>query len=168
MEDPPLQLAVLTALALIGGIVLERLLLTRWRWTPYFTAGLPVLPRPVSIPSAPRGQGKTASVRWEVAGDLVRFWADPADRTAPSGLHGAIRLHERAGRVDLAARWSPPWTYLLAAVWLVVLGAARGELVLTLPIATLLVVGIFVAYRHFALRAVKELRWAFLNPTDDD
>lgn len=163
MEDPSLQLAVVTTLALVGGLVLERLLLTRWRWSPYFAAGLPLMPGPVAIPSRPSGEGKTASVRWEVVGDLVRFWAEPGDRAAPSGLHGAIRLYDSGGRTGLAVRWSPPWSYLLAAVWLVVLGLMRGEIELTLPIATMLVIGIFVAYQRFAARAVQELRATFVT-----
>lgn len=161
-------LAIVTALALVGGLILERLLL-RWRWMPYFVAGFPLLPPLVPIPRAPEGQGRTATVRWEVQGDLVRFWADPQERNAPSGLHGAIRLYRvPGGRVGLAARWSPPWSYLLAAAWLLVLGHLRDQLALTAPIALALTVGIVIAYRHFAIRAVRELRWAFVQERPEE
>lgn len=167
-DEPSVTLAVTTALLLVGALVLERLLLTRWRFDAYFKAGLPLLPPPVPIPEAPRGEGRTATVRWEVAGDVVRFWGVPGERTAPTGLHGAIRLYRSGGRTGLAVRWSPPLAYLLAAIWLVVLGALRGALALAVPISLVLVVGIYVTYRGFAVRAVRELRFAFLEGSGHD
>lgn len=162
-DEPSVALAVVTALVLVGALVLERLLLTRWRFDAYFKAGLPLLPPPVPIPEPPTGEGRTATVRWEVVGDLVRFWGVPGERTAPTGLHGAIRLYRSGRRVGLAVRWSPPLAYLLAACWLVVLGAVRDALAVALPIALVLIVGIYVTYRGFAVRAVREMRFAFLE-----
>lgn len=158
--EPSLGLAVTTALLLIGSLVFERLLLVRWRFDAYFKAGLPLLPAPVPLPVAPRGEGRTRTVQWEVVGDLVRFWGVPGDKSAPTGLHGAIRLYPTRGRIGMAVRWSPPLSYLFAAVWLIVLGALRDALMVALPIALLMIFGIYVAYRGFAIRAVRELRFA--------
>ena len=162
-----MRLALGSALVLIGGMVAERFLLTRFRWTAYFSAGFPLFPELVPIPVAPKGEGETATVRWEVVEgdeDYVRFWADPDQRKAPSGLHGAIRLYRAAGgSVGLAVRWSPPWTLLLAAAWLVILGIARREPQITVPIAVVWVLGVLIIYRQAALRAAAELRWAFVQ-----
>ena len=159
-------LALGSALTLIGGMVVERFLITRYRWTPYFTTGFPLIPELVPIPKAPEGQGKTATVNWEVVGDgqIVRFWADPDQRSAPSGLRGAIHLYRAgAGQVGLSVRWSPPWTLLLAAGWLVMLGVVRHEPQITFPIATVWVLGVLLVYRQAAVRAAAELRWAFVK-----
>jgi len=43
---------------------------------------------------------------------------------------------------------------------------ARGEALTTVPIATMMVLGILVLYRTFAVRAAAELRWA-LQPAAD-
>ena len=167
LAEGSMQLALGSALMLIGGMVFERFLLTRFRWTPYFTAGFPLFPELVPIPKAPEGSGETATVSWEVVGedgDLVRFWADPDKRTAPSGLRGAIRLYQAGnGHVGLAVRWSPPWTLLIAAGWLVALGIARQEPQITVPIAVVWVLGVMVIYRQAAVRAAAELRWAFVR-----
>ena len=98
------------------------------------------------------------------AEDRIRFWADPDKRRAPSGLHGAIRLYRAgSGQVGLAVRWRPPWSLLLAAAWLVVLGVVRQEPQITVPIALAWVIGVLVIYRQAALRAAAELRWAFVQ-----
>lgn len=167
-EEPSLTLAVVTALLLVGGLVLERLLLTRWRFDAYFELGVPLMPPLVPVPEAPRGEGRTATVRWEVVGDRVRFWGVPGERAAPTGLHGVVRLRPAGGRVALDVRWSPPISYLLAAAWLVVLGALRDALALAVPIAALLLLGITVAYRAFAVRAARELRFAFVEQAGSD
>ena len=51
----------------------------------------------------------------------------------------------------------------MATSWLVVLGAARGQLPLTGTIAVVMLAGVFVSYRRFAERAVRELRWTFVK-----
>lgn len=155
-------LALFTAFGLVGALVVERALL-RWRWSAYFAVGLPLSRDPVSIPQAPTGAGRTETVHWEVVGPLVRFWADPSDRVAPSGLHGVVLLGGAPGAVTLRIRWSPPWSYVLAMVWLVVLGAARGQLALTGTIGAVLLGGVFASYRMFAVRAAGELRSAFVR-----
>ncbi len=167
LAEGSMRLALGSALMLIGGMVLERFLLTRFRWTPYFTAGFPLFPVLVPIPTKPQGSGETATVKWEVVGedgDVVRFWSDPENRSAPSGLRGAVRFYGAAhGQIGLAVRWSPPWTLLLAAAWLVILGIARGEPQITVPIATIWVMGVVLVYRQGAMRAAAELRWAFVK-----
>jgi len=167
LAEGSMHLALGSALMLIFGMVCERFLITRFRWTPYFTAGFPLFPELVPISKAPEGTGETATVHWEVVGedgDLVRFWADPDKRRAPSGLRGAVKLYRaRGGSVGLAVRWSPPWTLLLAAGWLVVLGIVRQEPQITVPIAIVWVMGVLLIYRQAALRAAAELRWAFVK-----
>jgi hypothetical protein len=166
LAEGSMGLALGSALMLIGGMVVERFMLTRFRWTPYFTAGFPLFPELVPIPRAPQGTGETATVRWEVVsdGELIRFWADPDKRTAPSGLHGAIRLYGAgSAHIGLAVRWSPPWTLLIAAGWLVVVGIIRDEPQVTVPIAVVWVIGVMVIYRQGAMRAAAELRWAFVK-----
>jgi hypothetical protein len=167
LAEGSMRLALGSALMLIGGMVLERFLLTRFRWMAYFSAGFPLFPQLVPIPTRPTGRGETATVHWEVVEgreDRIRFWADPDQRRAPSGLHGAVRLYPLSGgRTGLAVRWSPPWTLLLAAGWLVVLGVIRQEPQITVPIALVWVLGVLMIYRQAALRAAAELRWAFIK-----
>ena len=158
MEGGSLGLALFAAVAFLGGLLVERLLLGV-RPALYFDVGVPLLPRLVPIPEAPEGEGQTATVCWEVVGDLVRFWAPPGKRTAPMGLHGVVQLSRQGSQVVLDVRWAPPWSPLLAAAWFGGLGLSRGEGSLTLPLAAVMIVGILALYRRAALRAAAELRW---------
>lgn len=162
-EEGSLYLAVFTALALIGALVLERLVIRRWRPRAYFRVGLPLFMDLVPIPSPPKGEGQTATVCWQVVDESVHFWAPVGERTAPSGLHGLVQMRRSADRVHLTVRWSPPWSYLLAALWLVGLGILRGQVALTATISGLLVAGVLLIYHRFALRAARELRWSFVR-----
>lgn len=162
LDDGSVALATVSALGMIGGLVVERVLLhVQPRW--YFAVGIPLGEQLVPIPSPPEGEGETATVRWKVDEPVVHFWADPRQRRAPSGLHGVIWLSRQRGAVHLDVRWSPPWSPMLAALWLAGLGAWRGEPQLTVPIACMLVVGVLVLYRQAAVRAARELRWSFVN-----
>lgn len=172
MEPGQLYLAILAAFLFLGGLVFETRVLLRWRSDWYFLPGIPIAGRLVPIPHPPEGAGRTASVRWEVgAPNLVRFWADPAERVAPSGLHGVVVLVQGRRGVELVLRWAPPWTPLFAAVWLAALGVVRGEGAMTVPIAVAIAVGILVVYGERAQRVAAELRWAFVRgdaPADPD
>jgi hypothetical protein len=163
-------MALAVALALLGGLWLETRVLLARRRDGYFLVGIPLWQALVPVPRAPEGSGQTASVRWEVsdeAPNLVRWWADPKDRKAPTGLHGVVILAQGRRGIELEVRWAPPWTVLLAALWLAALGIARGE-PFTVPIAAVMVLGTFVLYGERARRAAAELRWAFLSGSEPD
>jgi hypothetical protein len=158
MELLPVFVALGFAVSLLG----ERLML-RFRVGAYFAAGLSLNPPLAPIPSRPEGSGTTSLVDWEVSGDRVRFWAAPGARRAPMLLHGAVRLRDTEAGVRLDVRWSPPWSPLLALTWLGGLGVARGDGMLMVPVALVLLVVIAVLYRRFAVRAADELRWAWVS-----
>ena len=163
MEDGSLPTLLFSVALLAGGFATERALLS-WRWTPWFAAGLPLVPVPVPIPEAPTGSGETASLKWEVVDGVVRWWADPRRRGAvPTGLRGVVRLRRSTRGVELDVRWSPPWTPLVAMGWLAALGVMRGQTQVTGPIAALLVLAMLLVYHQGALRAAAELRWAFVR-----
>ncbi len=167
MPEGSLEVALIAALALVGGLVLETRVLLRWRTDAWFTASFPLGLQLVPIPTAPKGQGRTASVKWEVSRPgLVRWWADPDERRAPSGLRGVVWLVPTARGVLLDVRWAPPLSPLLAALWLAFLGVARGEAQLTVPIALAMVVGLGVVYWDRSRRIAAELRQSFLDPVD--
>lgn len=167
MEAGSLALALAAAIVFLGGMVLETRVLLRFRRDWYFLPGFPLGARIVPIPRPPEGSGRTRSVRWEVAAPhLVRFWADPSDRTAPTGLHGVVILAQGRQGVELELRWAPPWTPILAATWLAVLGAARGEGRLTVPIAIVILLAIGALYAQQARRIAAELRWSFVRGTE--
>jgi hypothetical protein len=171
VEEGSLVLPVVAALLLIGGWFAETQLVGRWRADWYFLAGLPLGARLVPIPEAPEGEGRTHSVCWEVSGpELVRYWVDPSSRNAPSGLHGVVVLLRTRHGVELDVRWAPPWTPILAAAWLAGLGILRGEAQLTVPIASCMVLGLFVVYGARARRVAAELRWSFVRgePPEDE
>lgn len=166
-EEGSLTLALASALLFLGGLVLETRVLLRWRMNWYFLPGVPLGIRPVPIASPPNGDGRTASVRWEVTSPtMVRFWADPNERVTPSGFHGVVVLTPTRKGVELDVRWAPPWTPLFAAIWLAGLGIARDEASLTVPIAVMLVLGVFVLYGSRARPIAAELRWAFVRGED--
>ncbi len=166
--DGSVLTAMMAAVLFLGGLLVERILLAmRPRW--YFQVGLLLSPPLVSLPYLPEGQGRTATISWEAEEELARFWSEPGARRAPMGLHGSVRfLRTRRGDWQPEVRWSPPWSPVLAALWLVGLGAARGEAWLTLPIALAMVAGVFVLYRRSALRAAAELRWRWVSGRDEE
>ena len=174
MEPGSLGLALFAAFGLIGGLWIETRYLLANRFDGYFLLGLPLGAQMVPIPRAPEGSGKTASVRWEVsparpdAPRLVRFWGEPRARASPIGLHGAVILHRGPRGIELEVRWAPPWTLVLATIWLVALGIARGEAGLTVPVALVMIVGIVVVYGDRARRAAMELRWAFVSGAEPE
>jgi hypothetical protein len=163
-EDGSLPLALGVALAFVVGLLLETRVLLRWRRDLYFLASFPIARRLVPIPHPPRRAGRTATVRWELsAPHMVRYWADPADRTALSGLHGVVILGMGRQGVELDVRWAPPWSPVIAAVWLAALGVVRGEGAMTVPIAAGILVALLVVYGERAHRVAAELRWSFVQ-----
>jgi hypothetical protein len=64
--------------------------------------------------------------------------------------------------VALEARWAPPWTLVAALLWFGALGALRGMAPATVSVAVLLLVVVGALYRAGAVRAARELRWAFV------
>lgn len=159
---------LLVAVLAVGGLVLERALL-RARWRGYYLLGFPLGVDLVPIPLPPKGRGETASVRWAVdeEGGHVRFWAEPGRRTAPMGLHGVVQLVRHNRGVHLPVRWAPPWTPVAALLWFAGLGLTQGQGHLTIPVGLLLVVVLFLLYRQAAVRAARELRWAFVRGDAD-
>lgn len=167
MESGSLGLALVVAFVLVTGLGFETRYLLARRSDWYFLAGLPLGSQLVPIPRPPEGGGETATVRWEVsAPNLVRFWADPGRRTAPTGLHGVVILAQGRRGIELDVRWAPPWSPMFAALWFVSLGIVRGEAHFAVPIAVTMVVGMLFVYRERARRAAVELRWAFLSGSE--
>lgn len=164
-----LWLPAIVAIFAIGGLLAERALIA-WRVGWYFRLGLPLGEALVPIPTVPRGAGRTASVRFDVddAAGEVRFWAQPGDRTSPMALHGVIVMTLGPRGVALQARWAPPWTLVAALLWFGALGATRGMAAATVSVAVLLLVLVGALYRGAAVRAARELRWAFVSGADDD
>jgi hypothetical protein len=160
-----LWLGVLVGAVLVGGLGLERALL-RWRRDPWFLTGFRLAPPPVPIARPPEGRGETATVAWEVSErdpTLVRFWARPGAPGSLGGLHGAVRFVPERDRVRLEVVWAPPWSPVVAALWLGILGAARGEGLLMVPLAVVMIVGLVAIFRGGARRAAAELRWAWVR-----
>ena len=156
------------ALAFLVGLVVERALL-RWRWTPYFRAGLVLSPPPLPIAVAPEGSGQTRMVHWEVVNPgLVRFWAPPGGREAPMGLHGVVHLVPSPQGLDLDIRWSPPWSPVLACAWLAGLGITRGEGLIMVSVALVIVAVMAVVYRRFAFGAAAQMRWIWVSSLDPE
>lgn len=162
------ELAVAAALVFSASLGLEAAAL-RWRRTPWFAFGFPLGHELVPLPARPEGEGRTRALRWEVAegGAIVRWWADPEAGLAPRGLHGLVRMRpEPPGRVHLEVWWAPAWTPLLAAVWLVGVGASRGEGAVVGPLGALWVgVVLYVGWTR-ALAAAAELRFGLARALD--
>lgn len=163
-----MTMALLAAVLFLGGLMVERVLLSlRPGW--YFEVGLIMSPPLVPLPRLPEGGGSTATVSWEAQDDVARFWSEPGARRAPMGLHGSVRfLRTTRGDWQPEVRWAPPWSPVLAALWLAGLGAVRGEAWLTVPIALAMVAGVFFLYRSSALRAAAELRWHWVSGRDGE
>ena len=156
-----MNLALLVAVALVGGFALEHLLLRRGA-AGYFTLGFPLPSRlvPIRRPIRPGASGRSGPFRWsQPAPGRIHFWADPDDRGAPTLLHGLILLTAARGETHLDVRWAPPWTPLLGCGWLVALGAARGELGLTAPIAAALSAVVAILYLRAAQQAAARIRF---------
>lgn len=160
MEPTGTTVALAATAAFLGSWVGERALLW-WRPGAYFALCAPLGGELASMPEAPPESGETKSVLWERRGDRVLFWADGRTRTVPGGLHGVVDLTPTDGSVGLTARWAPPITPLVAALWLAGIGIARGEW-FTIPVALLLVLSISVLYRQAARTVVAELRAAWV------
>ncbi len=160
MSDGSPLVAAMAAFTLLGGLLGERALL-RWRPRAYFRVGFPLGMEPVPIPAVPVAiKGKTSQVHWERDGDEIIYWAEATERKAPMGLHGQVTLVRTTRNVHLDVIWAPPWTPMIAAIWLAGLGAARGEAALTAPISIVLVVGLLVLYRQSAVQIAAELRYS--------
>ncbi|MBA2322126.1 MAG: hypothetical protein H0V89_13350 [Deltaproteobacteria bacterium] len=95
------------------------------------------------------------------------WWTDPEGRGFPRGLHGIVWFGATGRTVALAVRWSPPWTPLLAMVWLAVVGALDGQGWLTGPLAAVLAVALFTGYQRQAARAAAVLRYGWVREGDE-
>lgn len=164
LAEGDLTMLLAAAVVAVGGLLVERWMLVSG-WAPYYRLALPLGEELVPIPLPPSSDGKTASVHYAVVEDEgeVQFWAKPGERAAPMGLRGTLGLVRGPGGVHLPARWAPPFTPLLALVWFGGLGATRGQGHITIPIAILLLAIMIVLYRQAAVRAARELRWAFVS-----
>lgn len=164
--DPAGVRAALGAAVLLSGAMLgERLLVDR-RVRAYFRVALPLGEEPVPIDKVPEAtEGVGAAVLWHRDGDFVSWWANPARRGTPRGLHGHARLVVGPRGVRVQVAWFPPWMPLIAATWLFGIGAIRGEAPLAGSLAAVIVAGVFVVHRSFALRAAADLRFALAADT---
>ncbi|TVQ87070.1 MAG: hypothetical protein EA397_19150 [Deltaproteobacteria bacterium] len=155
--------AFIGAVAIIGLLV-ERFLLGRG-FRPYDLLGFPLGEELQPLSAPPEGRGQTASVDYRVLEREGRaiFWAQPGARRAPMGLHGCVVFLRSTRGVHMHVRWAPPWTLLVALLWFAGLGIARGQGFLSVPIALVLAMVIGLSYRNAALRAARELRWAFVQ-----
>jgi hypothetical protein len=161
-------LAVVVGVVLALGLWVESRVLVRLRSDLWFQLAVPLPEVLIPVPRPPRGAGKTPTVRWELGEPhVVRFWADPADRTAPLGLHGVVVLRESRRGVELELRWAPPLTLLLGPTWLALLGVVRGEGPLMGTVALVFVLLGGAWYLRAARRAAAELRWSFLEACGD-
>jgi len=166
MEGILLDGSLATALSVvlfIGiGFLVERLAMVRG-WRGYYRVGVPLRPPLVPIQELPAGEGVTETVRWAVVEDSAFFWSDPKKRSAPMGLHGRVDFLRTAQGVQLSVYWSLPWVPVLAIAWFGGLGLVTGQGTITVPTAALLVAALFFLYRVAAVRAVAELRWAWIG-----
>ncbi len=140
------------------------------RWQPYFAAGFPLRREPLALARIPHeATGEASGLRWEkVPGhDAARWWADPQQRRFLSGLHGIVWFGPSKRSVELAVRWSPPWTPLLAMVWLAGVGAADGQAWLSGPLAAVLSMVLMILYQREASRAAAILRYAWAREGAD-
>lgn len=162
LDTTGLPLALLATALLFGGLLAERILIGV-RHRGYLGLGLPIGPELVPIERLPKKEsGETASVHWVLDGTTVYFWAG----RAPTGLHGRISLVGPPGRVALDVRWAPPWSPLFAALWLIGLGLVRGDGWLTVPVGSMMGVGLLFVYWQAAVTAARELRWALVKGDD--
>ncbi|MCB9685221.1 MAG: hypothetical protein H6738_06630 [Alphaproteobacteria bacterium] len=165
MGEGSLPVALLAALLLFGGLFLETRVLVRRRFDGWFLVGLPVPGRLVPIPRPPpMGMGRTPTVVWErTTPNLVRWWGVSGERGVPMGLHGCVILAQARGGVELQVRWAPPWTLLLAPVWLASIGTLRGDGPIAIGLGALVAIAVLAVYGSAAARVAGELRWSFLS-----
>ena len=167
MEEGNLGLTLAVAAVLVGGTLLEALWV-RGAWQAYFRLSLPLGAEPLPLATVPtRSEGETAGLGFRRVSDGVYlYWADRRRRAAPTLLHGVVDLVPSRKGCQLKLRWAPPWTPLLAAIWLMGLGVARGEAQVTVPIGCAMVFGIVVLYLRGARQAATELRYALDRGAD--
>jgi hypothetical protein len=161
LDEGSIGLTVAVAAVLVGGTLLE-LLWVRWRFATYFRLAVPLGATLVPLARPPTlEEGSTHSLGFERTDPgTYLFWADRRKRRAPTLLHGVVTLQPEGRRCALTVHWAPPWTPLVAALWLMVLGVVRGEAQVTVPIGALMVFGIVVLYLQGARQAATELRYA--------
>ena len=149
-----MRMVVLTGFFLVLGFLLERLCVAL-KWAPYFRVGVSVwgsVRRDVQPPSE---AGRNQWLHWQTlkSGEVI-FWADARTRRTPAGLHGVWKLVSTTHGEEVRACWAPPWTPVLAAIWLMGLGAMRGDVVMTATIAFALIGTLGAVYGHMAQRAI--------------
>jgi len=149
-----MRLVILTGGFLLLGFLLERLFVAV-KWVPYFRCGVPVWGPVRSEVRPPAESGRNDWLHWQnlESGEVI-FWADTRTRRTPAGLHGVWKIVPTENGEEVRACWAPPWTPVLAALWLVGLGAMRGDAVMTLTIAAGLIGTLGAVYGHMARRAI--------------
>lgn len=167
VDEGSLSLTLAVAVVLVGGTLLE-LLWVRAGFGLYYRLALPLGAEPLPLARMPQQEeGRAGGVRFRrVASDRYRFWADPDRRRAPTLLHGTVELVRLGRGCALKVAWAPPWTPLLASLWLMVLGVMRHEAQVTSPIACAMIFGIVALYLRGARQAAAELRYAFDHGDD--
>jgi hypothetical protein len=168
LRDGSLRRVAFAVLVVALSAVAERVWVAL-RWQPYFAAGIPLAEDPLPIARKPtESAGAVAGVRWErVPGrEAARWWADPERRIFPGGLHGIVYFGASGRGIQLVVRWSPPWTPIVAFLWLAGVGAADGQGWMTVPLAVLLTFGLAGLYRREAARAAAALRYGWARGDD--
>jgi len=168
LAEGSLRLTLLVLVVLVGGTLLEALWI-RAVWLPYFRVALPLGAQLVPLPKPPTvEEGRTAGLGFRrLQPTRYAFWSDRDARSSPTLLHGMVDLVPARQGVALHVTWAPPWTPVVAALWLIVLGIVRGEAQLTVPIGTMMVAGMGILYLKGARSAARELRWALARDEDD-
>ena len=169
LDEGSTGLALAVLAVLVGGTLLE-LLWVRARWAFYYRAALPLGAELVPLASVPTvAEGRTNALGFRrVADDAYVFWADRDARHLPTLLHGMVQLVPLRSGCALKLTWAPPWTPVIAALWLIALGVVRGEAQVTVPIGSAMVLAMGVLYLRGARLAAAELRWALGSAADGD
>lgn len=158
LDPDGVRASLAAAVVLLGAMLGERLAVGA-RFVPYFRLAVPLPEEPlplVKLPEAIAGRGPT--VAWAREGHLVTWWVE--GRGAPRGMHGNVRLEPGPRGVRVRVSWFPPLLPLVAAAWLLGIGAQRGEVPMSAALASFIVVGVFAVHRPFAVRAAAELRYS--------
>ncbi len=154
-----LTLPLLVGLGLLAGFALEALLLARGaRW--YYAVSLPIgrTPVPYEAPARPAERGAHGGLRFRRIGPgLIAFRADRRDRRLPSLLHGLAVERVVGAKTVLDVRWAPPFTPIVGASWLIVLGLIRGEGQITVPIGLMMIAALALLYHRGAVQACRTL-----------
>jgi hypothetical protein len=148
-------LQILLGLALFA--VAEGILLSA-RPVAYMTFAFPLPVEPLPLQRLPEGEGRTATVRWDVQGDLARYVAHGGGLP---GLHGAVRFVRDRPGIRLDVSWAPPVTLLALCAAIGFLGAEAGVPWVSVPLSIALFVACLAAYQQAAVRAAVELRFAW-------